>query len=80
MKTTSFAAMIIFYGKFHSKSIYLITAMFKVSSQQLRRTLITTFERHLTLEDFKNMNRYTCQACTNTVDLCSIYMPGNFCK
>ena len=80
MKTTSFAVVIIFYGKFHSKSKYLITAMFKVSSQQLRGTLTTTFERHVTLEAFTDMNRYRCQACTNTFDFCSIYMPGNFCK
>ena len=34
---------------------YLITAMFKVLYQQLRGTLTTTFERHLTTEDFTDI-------------------------
>ena len=44
---------------------YLITAMFKVLSQQLRGTL-TTFERQLTIEDFTDMDHYRCRACANT--------------
>ena len=35
---------------------YLITATFRVLSQQLRGTLTTAFERHLTIEDFTNMD------------------------
>ena len=35
---------------------YLITAMFGVLSQQLRGTLTTAFERHLTIEDFTDMD------------------------
>ena len=48
---------------------YLITAMFKVLSQQLRDTLTMAFERHLTVEDFTDMDQHRCQACTNTFDL-----------
>ena len=48
---------------------YLITAMIKVLSQQLRGTLTTAFERHLTIEDFMDMVQYRCRTCTNTFDL-----------
>ena len=34
--------------------------MFKVFSQQLRRTLRTALERHLTVEDFMDMNQHRC--------------------
>ena len=51
---------------------YLITAMIKVLSQQLRGTLTTAFERHLTIEDFMDMVQYRCRACNNTFDL-SLY-------
>ena len=34
---------------------YLITTMFKVLYQQLRSTLTTAFERHLTTEDFMDI-------------------------
>ena len=40
-----------YYRKFRSKS-YLITAMLKVSSQQLQSTLTKTLERHSTVENF----------------------------
>ena len=43
--------------------------MFKVLSQQLRGTLTTAFERHLTMEVFMNMDQHRCRACTNTFDL-----------
>ena len=49
---------------------YLITAMFKVLYQQLRGTLTTAFERHLTIKDFTNIG---CQACTKTFNLLSYY-------
>ena len=60
------------YGNFFWKvpfREYLITAMFKVLRQQLRGTLTTAFERHLTTEDdFTDMDQHRCQACTNTFD------------
>ena len=43
--------------------------MFKVLSQQLRGTLTTVFERHLTIKDFTDMDQHMCQACTKTFDL-----------
>ena len=46
------------YGFFFSKVSfrnYFITTMFKVLYQQLQNTLTTTFERHLTTEDFMNI-------------------------
>ena len=39
---------------------YLISAMFKVFSQQLRGTLTIAFERHLTVEGFMDMDKHTC--------------------
>ena len=63
MRTTSVAVMVTFFRN------YLITAMFKVLSQQLQGTLTTAFERHLTIEDFIVMDQHQCQACTRTFDL-----------
>ena len=48
---------------------YLITVMFKVLSQELGGTLTTAFERHLTIEDFTDMDQHRCRACTTTFDL-----------
>ena len=48
---------------------YLITAMFKVLSQQLQDTLTTTFERHPPTEDFTVMDQHRCRASTKTFDL-----------
>ena len=48
---------------------YLITVMFKVLSQELGDTLTTAFERHLTIEDFTDMDQHRCRACTSTFDL-----------
>ena len=68
MKTTSIAVMF-FFSKVSLRK-YLITAMFKVLYQQLRGTLTTAFERHLTIKDFTNIG---CQACTKTFNLLSYY-------
>ena len=60
------------YGIFFSKVSfrkYLITAMSKVLPQQLRGTLTMAFERHLTIEDFTEMDQHRCRACINTFDL-----------
>ena len=43
--------------------------MFKVLSQQLRGTLTTAFKKHLTSEDFRDLDQYRCQACTKIFDL-----------
>ena len=67
MRTTSVCVMVIFLEVSFRK--YLITAMFKVLSQQLRGTLITAFEIHLTIEDFMVKDQHRCQACTKTFDL-----------
>ena len=48
---------------------YLINVMFKVLSQELGGTLTTAFERHLTIEDFTDMDQHRCRACTSTFDL-----------
>ena len=48
---------------------YLITGMFKVLSQQLRGTLATAFEKHVTTEYFIDMDKHRCQAWTKTFDL-----------
>ena len=48
---------------------FLITVMFKVLSQELGGTLTTAFERHLTIEDFTDMDQHRCRACTSTFDL-----------
>ena len=39
---------------------YLITAMFKVLSQQLQGKLATAFDRHCTAEDCADMDRHRC--------------------
>ena len=60
------------YGTFFSKvsfKKYLITAMFKVFSQQLRRTFTTAFERQLTIKDFTDMNQQRCRAYIKLFDL-----------
>ena len=43
--------------------------MFKVLSQQLQGTLTTVFESYLTIEDFTDMDQYSCQDCTKTFAL-----------
>ena len=61
-----------YYGNFFPKVLfqkYLITAMFKFLSQKLGGNLTVTFERHLTIEDFKDMDQHRCQACTKTFEL-----------
>ena len=68
MRTTSAAVMIIFLSKVSFQN-YLITAMLKSLSQQLRGTLTTAFKRHLTNEDFTDMDQHRCRACTSTCDL-----------
>ena len=39
---------------------YLISAMFKVLSQQLQGTLTTAFEIYFTVEDFKDVDQHRC--------------------
>ena len=39
---------------------YLISAIFKVLSQQLRGTLSTAFRRHAIFEDFTDIDQHTC--------------------
>ena len=68
MRTSSVAVMIIFLWKVSFQK-YLITAMFKVLSQQLRGTLTMEFERHLTIEDFTDMDQHRCRACITTFGL-----------
>ena len=68
MRTSSVAVMIIFLWKVSFQK-YLITAMFKVLSQQLRGTLTMEFERHLTIEDFTDMDQQRCRACITTFSL-----------
>ena len=62
-----------YYGNFFFLKVsfqkYLITVIFKILSQQLRRTLTVAFERQLTIEDFTDMDQYRCRACTKTFDL-----------
>ena len=43
--------------------------MFKVLSQKLGGNLTVTFKRHLTIEDFKDMDQHRYQACTKTFEL-----------
>ena len=59
--------MVILYSKVSFRK-HLIAAMFKVS-HQLRGTLTTAFERHVTIEEFTDMNQHRCQVCTKTFDL-----------
>ena len=54
MKMTSVAVMFFFFSKLSFRE-YLITTMYSVLYQQLRGTLKTAFERHLTTEDFTNI-------------------------
>ena len=65
MRITSVTVMVFFFEIF----ILKILTMFKVLSQQLRGTLTTVFERHLTIKDFTDMDQHMCQACTKTFDL-----------
>ena len=58
MRTTSVTIMVIFSTA--SFGNYLITGMFKFFSQQLRGTLKTAFDRHLTVENFTDMDHHTC--------------------
>ena len=57
MGSISVAVMIIFLRRVSFQK-YLITAMFKVLSRQLRGTLATAFERHLTIEGFTDMDQH----------------------
>ena len=52
-----------YYGNFSEAPFwkYLITAMFKVLSKQLRGTLTTAFERHMTVKNFTDMDHHRCQ-------------------
>ena len=68
MRTSSVAVMIIFLWKVSFQK-YLITAMFKVLSQQLQGTLTMEFEKHLTIEDFTDMDQHRCRACITTFSL-----------
>ena len=69
------------FGNFFSKVSfckYLITAMLKVLSEQLQDTLTTAFERHPPIEDFTDMDRQRCRACTKTFDLlCASFSQTN---
>ena len=69
MKTSFVAVMIIFLWKVSFQNQNLITAMFKVLSQQLQGTLTMEFERHLTIEDFTDMDQHRCRACITTFGL-----------
>ena len=55
MRTTSVTVMVIFY-----ESVILKV---KVLSQRLRGTLTTPSERHLTAEDFTDMDQHRCRVC-----------------
>ena len=68
MRTSSVAVMIIFLWKVSFQK-YLITVMFKVPSQQLQGTLTMEFERHLTIEDFTDMDQHRSRACITTFSL-----------
>ena len=68
MRTSFVAVMIIFLWKVSFQK-YLITAMFKVLSQQLQGTLTMEFEKHLTIEDFTDMDQHKCRACITTFSL-----------
>ena len=57
MGTISVAVMVIFLWRMSFQK-YLITAMFKGISRQLRVTLTTAFERHFTMEDFTDMDQH----------------------
>ena len=57
MGTISVAVMVIFLWRVSFQK-YLITAMFKVLSRQLRGILTMAFERHLIIEDFTDMDQH----------------------
>ena len=57
MRVISVSVMIIF-SECCSAS-YLISAMFKVLTQQLRGTLTMAFERYFTVQDFTDMYQHT---------------------
>ena len=67
-RTTSVVVMVIFFSKVSFRN-YLITAILKVLSQKLWGTLTTAFERHLTTEDFMDMDQHRRRSCTNTFGL-----------
>ena len=50
------------YGNYFKSAIesYLISAMLKFLTQQLRGALITVFEMHFTVEDLTDMNQHRC--------------------
>ena len=56
------------FGNFFFESV-IPEAMLKVLSQQLQDTLAREFERHSPVEDFTEMDRQRCQACTKTSEL-----------
>ena len=49
------------YGNFSETAILKIPTIFKVPSQQWRGTLTTAFERYLTVKNFPDMDKNTCQ-------------------
>ena len=61
MRMTSSAVILKFILKVSFRK-YLITAMFKAFSQQLRGNFAT-------VEDFTDMDQNRCRACTKTFDL-----------
>ena len=67
MGTTSISAVLKFY---------LITAMFKVLSQQLRGTLTLTLKRHFTVEDFIEMDQLQCKSILDQ-HTCKTYIQQN---
>ena len=71
IRTISVAVIIIFFMESVIPKVldHMITAVFKVLSEQLRDTLTSAFERRLTIGDFTGMDQHRCRACTNTFDL-----------
>ena len=67
MRTTSVAVMVIFFGSVIPK--LLDHSYVQILSQQLRGTLTTAFEIHLTIEDFMDMDQHLCQTWTKPFDL-----------
>ena len=61
--------MVNFFSEVSFRKYLMITAMFKVLSQQLQDTLTMAYERHPPVEDFTDMDQRRCQACTKTFDL-----------
>ena len=56
---TSVAVMVKFVSRVSFRK-YLITAMFKVLSQQLQGTLTMAHERHPPVDDFTDMDQRRC--------------------